>query len=272
MAYNFAMDDTTAHPTRYPNDDRLKVLFITEDDPLYVIRFFEVFFAEYPRDEFNICAITVADVFHEPIWKTAWRMLRFYGMIDFMRLSLRFIRVKLSGRNITSLAEDAGIESLPTASVNAPGYVDKVRNLKPDVIVSVAAPEIFKADILSVARLRCINIHSGRLPRYRGMMPNFWQLLNGEPCATITVHDMVSRLDAGDVLGTREFPLRERDSLDRVITHTKQEGARLMIDVLQRIAGEEIAPVALDMGEAHYYSFPKPADVKTFRRRGHRML
>lgn len=266
------MDETTAHSTPHPNDDRLKVLFITENDPLYVIQFFDVFFSEYPRTEFDICAITVADAFHEPIWKTARRMLRFYGMIDFLRLSLRYVRVKLSGRSIQTLAEDTGIELLTTTSVNDPNYVDKVRNLKPDVIVSVAAPEIFKSDILSVARLRCINIHSGRLPKYRGMMPNFWQLLSGEPYATITVHDMVPRLDAGDVLGTREFTLREHDSLDRVITGTKQEGARLMIDVLRRIATGEAVPVPLDMGEAHYYSFPKPEDVKALRRRGHRML
>ena len=45
----------------------LRVLFVTEDDPLYVIRFFEVFFDEYPRDEFEICAITVDAAFHEPI-------------------------------------------------------------------------------------------------------------------------------------------------------------------------------------------------------------
>ena len=252
--------------------ERLRILFITENDPLYVIRFFEVFFAEYPHGEFDICAITVAEAFHEPIWKTAWRMFRFYGMIDFIRLSLRYVRVKLSGQSIKTLATDAGIEVLPTTSVNDPNYVDKVRKLKPDVIVSVAAPEIFKVDILSAARLRCINIHSGRLPRYRGMMPNFWQLLNGEPCATMTVHDMVPKLDAGDVLATREFSLRECDSLDRVITGTKQEGARLMIEVLRRIASGAVVPVALDMGEAHYYSFPKPADAKSLRRRGHRML
>ena len=75
-----------------------------------------------------------------------------------------------------------------------------------------------------------------------------------------------------NVLGTMEFPLRERDSLDRVIIGTKQDGARLMIDVLRRIARGEAVPVPLEMGEAHYYSFPKPADVKALRRRGHRML
>ena len=36
----------------------MRVLFITEDDPLYVIHFFDVFFDEYPRDEFEVVGIT----------------------------------------------------------------------------------------------------------------------------------------------------------------------------------------------------------------------
>ena len=34
------------------------MLFVTEDDPLYVIRFFDVFLAEYPRDEIEVCALS----------------------------------------------------------------------------------------------------------------------------------------------------------------------------------------------------------------------
>ena len=38
---------------------KLRVLFVTEDDPLYVIRFFDIFFAEYPREKLEICGITI---------------------------------------------------------------------------------------------------------------------------------------------------------------------------------------------------------------------
>ena len=92
-----------------PASGRLRTLIITEDDPLYVIRFFEVFFAEYPRDEIEICAVTVDRAFHEPIWKTARRMLRFYGPIGFVRLGLRFALARVRGTSIEKLAgQDSG--------------------------------------------------------------------------------------------------------------------------------------------------------------------
>ncbi|GIK19774.1 MAG: hypothetical protein DYG93_09170 [Leptolyngbya sp. PLA2] len=251
----------------------LRVLIVTEDDPLYVVRFFEVFFAECPRDRIDLVGITVSEAFHEPMHKTALRMWRFYGPVDFVRLCWRFALAKARRRTIAALASEAGVPIVPARSVNDSEYVARVRDeLRPDVIVSVAAPEIFRRDILAAARVACINIHSGRLPVYRGMMPNFWQLLHGERAAVVTVHEMAEQLDAGGVIDTLEFPLRERDSLDRVITGTKREGARLMIRVLERFRAGPVEATPLDMSGKKYFSFPKPGDVKAFRRRGHRML
>ena len=251
---------------------KLRVLVVTEDDPLYVIRFFEPFFRDFPHREMELLGITVSRAFHEPIWKTARRMWRFYGPRDFFRLSTRYALVKARRESIERLAQQHGVPIVRAASVNDPSYIAQVRALRPDVIVSVAAPEIFRKDILASAARRCINIHSGRLPRYRGMMPNFWQLLHGESAATVTVHDMAEKLDAGDVLATLEFPLQRRDSLDRVIIGTKRAGAALMIDVLRQIREDRVAPQPLDMAQAGYFRFPQPADVRAFRQRGHRML
>lgn len=251
---------------------KLKLFFVTEEDPLYVIRFFDIFFAEYPRDEFDICGITIGRAFHEPMWKTMRRMLNFYGPWGFFRLGMRFVQARLRGRSIESLAGKAGVPVVNTASVNRPEYVEQVRAIAPDVIVSVAAPEVFKVQLLEVARLGCINIHSGRLPNYRGMMPTFWQMLQREPAVTITVHRMAEKLDTGDVLATQAFALKARDSLDRVIKGTKCEGARLMIGVLRDLKAGRARPTPLDMMRSGYFSFPSPDDVRTFRKCGHKLL
>ena len=265
---------TATDPARppVPPGGKLRVLLVTENDPLYVIEFFKVFFREYPRDKFEVLGVTVDEAFHESKLKTAKRIFRFYGPIDFWRLLARYVKAKRSGVTIASLGKDAGVPEVACTSVNSPEYVARVREMKPDVIVSVAAPEIFKKDILGSARLGCINIHSGRLPIYRGMMPNFWQLLHGEKYATVTVHEMAPKLDAGAIIQVLEFPLKASDTLDRVIRETKQEGARLMIRVLESVMQGKARPTPLDMTGAKYFSFPQPADVAAFRKRGHRML
>lgn len=252
----------------------LRVLLVTENDPLYVRQFFDVFFAELPRDRVDLVGVTVSRAFHEPLLKTARRVHRFYGTADFLRLLPRYILAKVAGQSIATLAEKHGFPILPAASVNAQEYIDRVKALRPEMIVSVAAPEIFKSPLLQIASIGCLNIHSGKLPEYRGMMPTFWQMLEGKPFVTVTVHEMVPKLDAGGVVDTLEFPLQQRDSLDRVISGTKQEGARLMIRVLEKIAAARSMPetTPLDMSKARLFKFPQPADVAKFRDRGHRML
>jgi methionyl-tRNA formyltransferase len=254
------------------SSNKLRLHFVTEDDPLYVVSFFEVFFAEYPREEFDVVGMTIDRAFREPRRAIVRRMLRFYGPRDFARLLLRFAGARIRRRSIAAVAQREEVPLLATNSVNDPDYIRRLREISPDIIISVAAPEIFRDEIITVPRLGCVNIHSGRLPTYRGMMPTFWQMRAGEPHATVTVHELVRTLDAGDVLGTLEYPVLESDSLDRVMIGTKREGARLMIDVLRQIRAGQVRPKPLDMADASYFSFPSREDVEEFRRRGHRLL
>lgn len=262
--------DTTAEAA--VTSPKLRIFLITEDDPIYVIEFFRVFFFEHPTAELELCGITIEQPFHESIGRTFRRMLRFYGYRDAIRQGLRFISALARRDSINALAASAGVPVVSTGSVNDPKFIQQLRAKAPDVIVSVAAPEIFRPELLNVPRLGCINVHSGRLPNYRGMMPAFWQMLRGEEAITITVHKMAHKLDAGDVLATQSFPLKRSDSLDRVIKGTKREGARLLIRVLRDLRNGQVRPIPLDMADASYFSFPRPSDVRQFRRRGHRLL
>lgn len=251
---------------------RLRVLVITEDDPLYVIEFFRVFFAQFPKRDAELIGMTVDKAFHESLLDTVRRMLQLYGWTGVARLSMRYASAKLRGDTIEAMARRRGVPIIETPSVNDPEYIARIRDLRPDIIMSVAGPEIFSAELLASARFGCINIHSGQLPTYRGMLPTFWQLLNGEPAAMITVHRMVEKLDAGEVLATAAFALRKRDSLDRVMRGAKQEGARLFVRVLRDLRNGKATGQKLDMGQAGYFHFPTPEDARAFRRRGHSLL
>jgi hypothetical protein len=54
---------------------KLRVLFVTEDDPIYVIRFFDTFLVEYPRQEFELVGRTIVAPFRESLAATARRVL-----------------------------------------------------------------------------------------------------------------------------------------------------------------------------------------------------
>src|SRR5215813_14078933 len=110
------------NPIAQARPAKLRVLFVTADDPLYVIQFFEIFFDIYPRSEIEICGITIGRAFHEPLRKTLRRMLGFYGPWRTFRQGLRFLSSKLRAQSIESIAASAGIPIVATQSVNQPDY------------------------------------------------------------------------------------------------------------------------------------------------------
>jgi methionyl-tRNA formyltransferase len=140
------------------------------------------------------------------------------------------------------------------------------------LIVSVAAPVLFKRDLISLPRIGCINIHNAKLPKYRGMMPNFWQLYHREKTTGITIHEINPKIDDGRILLQDEMEISEDETLDSLIRKTKKAGAHMMIEAIRRIKQEDVRYLENPATEGSYFSFPKREDVKEFKKRGGRIF
>jgi len=110
--------------------------------------------------------------------------------------------------------------------------------MQPDVIVSVSCPQIFKLDLIDIPKKACLNVHGALLRNYRGMMPSFWMLANGEKEAGVSVHFIEERLDAGDVCGQTRFEILAGESLDMFLRRSKRFAADLLTAVLERLEGQ----------------------------------
>ena len=141
-----------------------------------------------------------------------------------------------------------------------------------DLIISVAAPVIFEKDLIQLPKWGCINIHNAKLPKYRGMMPNFWQMYYGEKKAGMTIHKINPRIDDGKIILQKEVDIDPNESLDSLIKRTKKIGAYYMIEAINMIKSGNVKYLENDPKEASYFSFPTKDDVKEFKRRGKRIL
>jgi methionyl-tRNA formyltransferase len=258
------------------------VHIITEEDPFYRPVFFREFLAELPPDRFELLGIDITPPLNQPTRRALARKLyRFYGGLDFVRLLGRYAVAKaldlLAPRRVWSgtinrLAARHRISCRVVKDVNAPAYVEPLRRVAPDLLVSVAASQIFKPDLLSVPRLAAINVHTGPLPNYRGMMPVFWQMYDRQKSIVLTLHTMTADIDAGSIVLQREVPLNGDRSLDLVIRKMKREGAHTLIELLERYRTGAVAPVAMDRSREHYHSFPGRAEAARFRCMGYRLV
>jgi methionyl-tRNA formyltransferase len=260
-----------------------RVVFITQEDPFYVRLFFEELFRHW-GDTAEIGSVVIAPAMgHRSLLSLARQMYGLYGPLGFLRLGLRLLRYRIAARlapligarRSYSVAQECrrhGILVHEADDLNAPAFIDWLRGKHPDLVVSVAAPQIFRSALLKVPRLGCVNIHNSLLPRYRGMLPNFWQLYHGEKVVGATVHEVNESLDDGDILLQHRVEVIPGESLESLITRTKRKGAYLMIEAIRGLFSGSLQRTPNDSRLATRFTFPTRQDAREFRRRGGRLF
>lgn len=97
-------------------------------------------------------------------------------------------------RFFSSVARVAAELALPVFApedVNHPLWVERIRELQPDIIFSFYYRNMLSDEILSLAPQGGFNLHGSLLPQYRGRAPINWVLVNGETETGVTLHQMV---------------------------------------------------------------------------------
>jgi len=104
-----------------------------------------------------------------------------------------------------------------------------VATLAPDLIFSFYYRRMIPMAVLAAARRGAFNLHGSLLPRYRGKAPVNWAVLHGEEKTGVTLHHMVARADAGDVVDQEAVPIGPEDTAYDVMRRLVP-AARLILD------------------------------------------
>src|SRR6266403_2477046 len=261
----------------------MRIEFLTQDDPLYVLPFFDEFVRHF-SSEFEILQISTSPTMGKRSrFQMARELTQLYGIVGMARLVGRVFVSNVLGIfpkkasaarfwTLSQLSRGYGIPHVQIGNPNDSEFVGSVRRRAPDLLISVACPYILKEPLLSIAPRGAINIHHAPLPRYRGMMPTFWQMFHGEKTVGLTIHYMVARIDEGEALFQDEQAITPGESLDCVIRRSKRHGAHCMADVLRQIASHSQSSIMLDHSKGSYFSFPTSDQIREFYQRGLRAI
>jgi methionyl-tRNA formyltransferase len=261
----------------------MKIEFLTQDDPLYILPFFEEFFSKH-ASEFEILQVSCCRTMGKRSrWKLVRELMCLYGAIGFLRVAARAAVGRVLGwlprrphqgsyYSLQQLCRAYSVRYVSVANPNEPEYMKEIERRAPDLLVSVACPYILKQPLLTLTPLGCVNIHHAPLPRYKGMMPTFWQMYHGENKVGVTVHYMVPKVDEGAALLQAELPIQPGESLHELIRRSKRHGANCMAQVLHQIESQTQVAMKLDNANGSYFTFPTFAEMREFHRRGFRAI
>lgn len=175
----------------------------------------------------------------------------------------------------TAVSQQLGVSMTTVTDVNqGPGF-ELMQSFRPDLMVSVRFGSILQPAAINLPSLGVINLHSGLLPDYRGVMATFWSMLHQRPDYGYCIHDIIDDgIDTGPTIEQETLPLDLNcDYFSQLLALYQKAVPRLASIIEQRLSA---ASVPRRLGQAKdaggYYSTPSESDVAQFSNLGLRLF
>jgi methionyl-tRNA formyltransferase len=261
------------------------VLFVTQNEPFYSRHFFAEFF--------KVCKTEIAQVLgvviQRPLGRSRLNAFRYvfniFGFFGTLKLIALFLYLNVMGwasklffgsrpgnYTLDQILSRTSTLVIKLNDINVKESVNLLNGFNPDFIISMNASQKFGNEVLTIPSVACLNVHSGELPRYRGMLTVFWMLYEGCDYTSPTVHVMNEELDAGPILGSVRCSIKPEDTLYSATVKTKKAAARLLADILVSYSTGKIEYKPNDDSQAERFPLPKREDVEKLKGIGRNVI
>lgn len=272
-----------------PRTTALKKYVFIQDDPFFLTKVLDKYLREF--------ADTTAGINVQPntqgkrtVFQTAMDLLKMYGFGYFQWKLRNFLWAKVKAKvvngvlgstrrcyTVASVAKKYGVPVHYTTDVNSPEFRAMLADLGVEFIVSISGTMLYKKALREQTPYGIVNCHGALLPKYRGLMPSFWTLANGEREGGVSVHFVDAKLDNGPIVVQKRYRIHDHDTLEDIMSRSKDLAAEAIIECVRKVedaARRGVAPDCMPNPEAElsHFSMPTKADVERFRRNGHRFV
>ncbi len=165
-------------------------------------------------------------------------------------------------KSVKDLANQLKVPVHIDPDLNDPVWLKNIKAMRPDAIFSFYYRKMIRDSILTVAPKGAFNLHGSLLPKYRGRAPINWVLVNGEKETGLTLHHMVAKPDAGDIVAQKKVLISEDDNALTLYRKLVPLVAPMLRKVVPLIEKGTAPRTAQNQGEATYFGGRKPDDGK----------
>lgn len=109
--------------------------------------------------------------------------------------------------------------------------INDIEKYNPTFILAANYPKIVSKKYLE--RYICLNTHWSLLPRWRGVHPTAWAIINGDEHVGLTVHMMESDFDTGAILEQKAIKVSKNMNLNELHEQLAQEQAACVLSVFE---------------------------------------
>ena len=153
---------------------------------------------------------------------------------------------------VKEYALEQGLTVYQPQKVKTPEFVQTLRELQPELIVVAAFGQFLSREILELPPHGCINVHASLLPKYRGAAPIQYAIIKGEQESGVTIMQMDIGMDTGAMLEKVVVPIVENTTMGELHEALREQGAVLLLKVIDDIAAGTAVAEPQNDAEATY--------------------
>mgnify|MGYP000442084275 FL=1 len=159
---------------------------------------------------------------------------------------------KLLQTPVKEYALEQGLTVYQPQKVKTPEFVELLHELQPELIVVAAFGQFLSKEILELPKYGCINVHASLLPKYRGAAPIQYAIIKGEKESGVTIMQMDIGMDTGAMLDKVVVPIEENTTMGELHDALREQGATLLLQVIDKIAAGTAVSEPQDDAQATY--------------------
>ena len=141
-----------------------------------------------------------------------------------------------------------------------PQLAGRIAALAPDFVFSFYYRRMLPAAVLAAPRQGALNMHGSLLPRYRGRAPVNWAIVHGETETGASLHYMVEKPDAGNLVDQAAVPIGPDDTAVEVAARVADAAVAVLRRSLPGLIAGTAPSVPLDLARGSYFGGRRPAD------------
>lgn len=131
-------------------------------------------------------------------------------------------------------------------SARQQSFPKELLNWKGDLIISYLSQWIIPEALLKKASLAALNFHPGP-PEYPGIGCTNFAVYNGEKEFGVTCHQMDAKVDTGNIVAIKRFPVFETDTVFSITQQCYSHILNMFYDILTRIMNGDDIPVSKEV-------------------------
>src|SRR6266567_3573242 len=158
---------------------------------------------------------------------------------------------------VKEVAEAEDLTVLQPDKPTGAAFLDRLRELRPDVGVVVAYGHILKPELLSLPPRGMLNVHPSLLPGLRGAAPVEWAVIRGFEITGVSIMQMDAGMDSGPVLHQIPHRLDQNVTGGELSAHLAEMGAQALIETLAMLEQSDPPPEPVPQNEDRATYAPK---------------